>query len=116
MNMRRIFLAATMLALSTSLAFADDIMASRYGNTTITTDASGTQSKIHYNADGTFTGNQSGMDFKGTWKIDGGTICLTTNPALPNQPNPVCAPVSAHKVGDSWKAGPYTVTLVQGIQ
>ena|ERR1700733_10878194 len=114
--MRKIILATLALAFSTSLAFADDIMASRYGNTTISTDASGVQSKLYYNADGTFTGKQAGMDFKGIWKIDGATICLTTDPALPGQPNPLCVPVAAHKVGDSWTAGGRTVTLVQGIQ
>jgi hypothetical protein len=116
MKMRKIFLAAAALAFSASFALADDIMATRYGNTTITTDASGVQSKIYYNADGTFTGKQAGMDFKGTWKIDGSTICLGTDPALPGQPNPICVPVSAHKVGDSWTTGGRTVTLVQGIQ
>ncbi|MGD0143704.1 MAG: hypothetical protein ABSC92_11130 [Rhizomicrobium sp.] len=114
--MRKIFLAAALLAVSTTLAFADDIMASRYGNTTISTDASGVQSKLYYAADGTFTGTQAGTKFKGTWKIDGGNVCLTTDPALPGTPNPICLPVAAHKVGDTWSSGGRTVTLVQGIQ
>jgi hypothetical protein len=115
--MRTILLAAAVLMFSASLAFADDIMATRYGNTTISTDASGVQSKLYYSADGTFTGKQAGMNFKGTWKLDGsGNICLTTDPALPGQPNPLCVPVAAHKVGDSWTAGGRTITLVQGIQ
>lgn len=115
--MRRILLASALLALSTSFAFADDIMATRYGNTTITTDAQGTKTKLYYKADGTFTGMQGANAFKGTWKLDGnGHVCLTSDPVIPNQPNPLCAPVEAHKVGDSWTAGPFSVTLVQGIQ
>jgi hypothetical protein len=105
-------------ALFTTAAIADeDIMAGRYGNTTITTDANGVTSKIHYKADGTFDGTQGSAAFAGTWKLDGtGKICLTSNPAIPNTPNPVCTPIFAHKVGDSWTAGPYKISLVQGIQ
>jgi hypothetical protein len=114
--MRKILLAAAMLAVSSSFAFADDIMASRYGNTTITTDKSGLQSKIYYAADGTFTGKQADQSFNGTWKIDGATICLTFAQPIQGATNPTCVPVAAHKVGDSWAAGDRTVSLVQGIQ
>src|SRR5277367_6669922 len=112
--MRAILLGAAFAALTVGSAFAGDIMASRYGNTTITKDASGNESHLYYAADGTFTGKQGTAAFKGTWKIDGGTICLTAMPAIPNTPNPACAPVSAHAVGESWSAGPYTVSLVKG--
>jgi hypothetical protein len=115
--MRKVLIAAAALAFSTTFAFADDIMATRYGNTTITTDPSGTQTKIYYAADGSFTGKQAGLDFKGTWKLDGsGKVCLTTNPTLPGYPNPICSPVAQHNVGDTWKSGNFNVTLVQGVQ
>jgi opacity protein-like surface antigen len=114
--MRTMLLAAAFAALSVSAAYADDVMASRFGNTTITRDASGNESHIYYAADGTFTGKQGGTSFNGTWKINGGTICLTAATAIPNTPNPACVPVSAHKVGETWSAGPYSVSLVQGIQ
>jgi YD repeat-containing protein len=113
--MRSILIVAA-LALSVTAAHAGDVMASRYGNTTITTDASGVQTKLYYNADGTFTGKQGTFGFTGTWKLDGNTICLTFNPAPPGAPNPTCTPVSAHKVGDTWSGGGRTITLVQGIQ
>jgi hypothetical protein len=113
----RIIVLASALALASSAAFADDIMAPRYGNTIISKDAAGNENHIYYNADGTFTGKQGTAPFKGTWAIkDGNTICLTSNPAIPNTPNPVCVPVAAHKVGDTWTSGPYTVSLVAGIQ
>lgn len=114
--MRQLLLGIAVLAFSSSVALADDVMASRYGNTTVTTDASGVQSKIYYNADGTFTGKQADQGFNGTWKVDGGNICLTFAQPVPGAANPTCLPVAAHKVGDSWKAGDRTVSLVQGIQ
>jgi len=101
---------------ATAAAADDSVLASRFGNTTITRDAAGHESHIYYKADHTFTGKQGGTAFSGTWKIDGGTICLTAANPIPNTPNPACAPVSAHKVGDTWTAGPYTVSLVSGIQ
>jgi YD repeat-containing protein len=113
--MRSLLIAAA-FALTATAAYADDVMASRYGNTTITTDASGVQTKLYYNADGTFTGKQGAFSFSGTWKLDGSTICLTFNPAPPGAPNPTCTPVSAHKIGETWNGGGRTITLVQGIQ
>jgi hypothetical protein len=109
--------AALMLA---GPALADDsVLASRFGNTTITKDASGNETRLYYSADHTVKVKAGGKETNGTWKIDGGTICLTyANPAaLPaGTPNPTCVPVSEHKVGETWSAGPYTVTLVAGIQ
>jgi hypothetical protein len=103
--MRKIWIAAAALVLSTSFAFADDIMATRYGNTTITTQPNGVQVKLYYNADGTFTGKQGDQGFNGTWKLDGaGNICLNFAQPIQGTPNPTCVPVSAHKVGDSWSA------------
>jgi hypothetical protein len=97
-------------------ARADDIMASRLGNTTITTDASGLETHYYYSADGTVTGRIGETKFAGTWKIDGGQLCISTQPPQPGQPNPTCVPVSVHKVGDTWTANGRTVKLVQGIQ
>lgn len=115
--MRRFLIATAVLTLPATLAFADDIMASRYGNTTIATDANGVQTKIYYNADGTFTGKQGTASFNGTWKLDAsGTICLTFSAPVPGATNPTCAPASAHKIGDTWSAPGRTMTLVQGIQ
>jgi len=113
----RTILLATAFAFAVTAAIADDsVLASRFGNTTITKDANGTENRIYYAADHTFTGKQGANSFKGTWKIDGGTICLTADPAIPNTPNPACVPVSPHAVGDTWTAGPYTVSLVAGVQ
>lgn len=116
--MRAILFGAALAALSIVPAVADDaaIMAARFGNTTISKDAAGHENHIYYNADGTFGGHQGATPIKGTWKIDNGTICLNADPPIPNTPNPTCVPITQHKVGDSWTAGPFSVTLVAGQQ
>lgn len=115
----RIFLGAVAaLALSATAAMAgDEVMASRFGNTTITTDASGQSSKIYYEGDHSFTGEQGGQQLAGTWAVNGSQVCLTfTSDAPPGYPNPICTPVASHAVGETWQAGPFTVQLVEGHQ
>jgi hypothetical protein len=110
----RIFLACVgaVALVATAAVAADDIMASRYGNTTVIKDASGVTNKVHYKADGTLDGTQGGAAFTGTWKLDGkGKICVTAVPA-----GTLCTPVYPHKVGDTWTAGGYAISLVAGIQ
>jgi hypothetical protein len=110
--------------LMTGAAVADDsVLASRFGNTTIVTDTAGVQTKLHYNADHTFSAKVGDRTVNGTWKVDGGNVCLTyANAAnLPaTMPNPTCLPVVAHNVGDAWTTGEgamkRNVTLVKGIQ
>lgn len=115
--MRKILIAAAMLAVSSSFAFADDVMASRYGNTTITTDDKGVVTKLYYAAGGTFTGKQAAVDFNGTWTIGPpGTICLVFPQKVEGMTSPFCAPVVAHKVGDKWTAAGHSLSLAQGIQ
>jgi len=113
-------LAAIVLTASAVFA-ADDVMASRYGNTTVTTDAKGAVTKVYYKSDGTFTAKAGDQTTSGTWKVDGGKICLTYTGATPTgMANPACFPITAHKVGDKWTVGEgdnkRTVELVAGIQ
>jgi hypothetical protein len=116
--MRSMILAAAIAAMSVSYAYADDIMASRYGNTTMATDSKGVQTKIYYQADGTLTARQADRNFKATWKVDANNkLCLTFAGQAPNgMTNPFCVTVTAHKVGDTWKADDRTVMLMKGIQ
>jgi hypothetical protein len=114
--MRFSLLAAALLAVSGAKAQdQDDVMATRYGNTTVLTDAHGNVSYVYYNADHTFKASRGWFSVGGTWKVEGGTLCLTFDIPVPGLPNPDCNPVVPHKVGDSWKGGGSTVTLVQGI-
>ena len=115
--MRSIILAAAFAALTVSHAYADDVMASRYGNTTLATDSKGVQTKLYYQADGTLTARQGDMNYTATWKVASGQVCLTFKAAAPGgMTNPFCAQVVAHNVGDTWKSGDRTITLVKGIQ
>ena len=117
--MRLVLAASAALLLSAVAALADDdVMATRYGNTVVSKSASGLEVHMYYKADHSFTGKVIGVDFalKGTWKADGGNICLTYDPPPPGMTNPVCTLLEAHAVGDTWTSGDRTVTLVQGIQ
>lgn len=116
--MRVLLAAVAALTLSATAALAgEEVMASRFGNTTITSDASGASTKIYYEADHSFTGVQGDQQLAGTWAVKGSQVCLTfTSDAPPGYPNPICTPVAAHNVGDSWSSGPFTVQLVEGHQ
>ena len=116
--MRTTIIAALIIA-APSLALAqNDVMASRFGNTTVTHTDRGHEVHMYYKADHTFTGKvvDVGFDLKGTWAVNGATLCLTYNPPPPTVTNPVCQPVVAHKIGDTWTVGQNTATLVKGIQ
>jgi len=114
--MRRVLAAAAALSLLAGSAVAgDEVMASRYGNTVITTDASGMSSTIYYEPDHSFSGQQGDQSLSGSWEVKGSSICLTfTSAPPPGYPNPICTPVQAHAVGDSWTSGPFTVQIVEG--
>lgn len=117
--MRAIILGAAALLASTSLAFADDMMAGLYGNTIIAKNAM-SEIHMHYKADHTFDGNgtsmMGSMALKGTWALDDkGTLCRTYETPPPGVTNPLCTPWTAHKVGDSWTMNGRTITLAPGI-
>ena len=124
--MRRILIAASVFTLAAIPALAaDDIMAGFYGNTAI---ASGgmIESHTHYRADHTFDVSATAMgqsfDSKGTWQLDDqGQLCRTFETPPPGMTNPNCAPMAAHKVGDTWtvttpSGATRTITLKAGIE
>jgi hypothetical protein len=105
--MKTTMLAAAAAILLTASAFAgDDVMATRFGNTTKVTYANGMVVKVWYNADHSFTGEANGNAIAGTWKIEGDKICVTTTTgAVANMPATQCNPVVARKVGETWTLG-----------
>jgi len=124
--MRRLLIAAPIAALCATPAFAaGDVMASTYGNTVVSTGGM-TEVHTHYRADHSFdmVGSRMGFSrtFKGTWALDGkGNLCRTFDgDAPPDTANPLCTPVAAHKIGDTWavqaNGETRTVTLKAGIQ
>jgi hypothetical protein len=116
--MRTTLLAAAIAAMFVTTAHADDIMMSRYGNTTMVTDAKGVQTRLYYQAGGSPTGKQGSMNFEGTWKVDASNrLCLTFKQPVQGFTNPTCVAVTAHKIGDSWQsANGDRVMLVKGVQ
>lgn len=125
--MHRVLLAAPLLAVSFAPALAGDaVMAGYFGNTVVSTGGI-LNANTRYHADHTFsvTGSGFGMTrtFVGTWAIDGsGQICRSfageTPPGLPT--TPLCTPIEAHKLGDSWTATrdgtTRTMTMKAGLQ
>ena len=117
--LRRVVLS---LAFATAAAFqgvaSDDVMAGFYGNTAV---ATGGMADTHtaYSPDHTFVMKvpSFGVEFKGTWVVDASsTLCRTFESPPPGVTNPLCSPIAAHKVGDTWSIEGRTVTLVKGIQ
>jgi hypothetical protein len=104
-----------------SASAGDDVMSGYYGNTAIST---GGKAELHtvYNADHTFVMKVPayGMEFKGTWALTGATLCRTYESPPPGVTNPLCTPIEAHKVGDTWTldadGNTRTITLVKGVQ
>jgi len=119
----RMFFAALSLVALAAPAFAagdDDIMSTRYGNTTLVHELLGT-SHIYYKQDHTFTGGNWILDVSGKWDIsdtkDGKKqICLHYDSTPPGHPNPECDLVAFHKIGDKWTLNGRNFELVQGIQ
>jgi hypothetical protein len=113
--------AAAVILLAGAAMADDSLLASRFGNTTIATSADGTVVKLYYSADHTFTGKFGNQNASGTWALNGNTVCLTYTTPLPQgMTNPVCVPITAHAVGDTWSVGEgaqkRTMSLVKGIQ
>lgn len=115
MRMTAGFVLAFALSATAAMA-ADDIMAPRFGNTIVVTNANGGKSTICYNADYTFKASNGLISINGTWKLDNGKLCRTYNFTIPGRANPECDPVTPHKVGDTWTSGENTFSLVKGIQ
>lgn len=113
------YLIAAALALSAGLAHADDIMAGFYGNTVASTGGM-IETHTYYKADHSFTMKARGAEFAGTWALDGANLCRTFAAPPPGLPNPLCTPIAAHRVGDTWtittNGATRTVTLLAGIQ
>lgn len=115
--------ASTLLALPALAGPTEtaDLMAGYYGNTAIST---GGLAEVHifYNQDHTFVMNVPAyaLRFKGTWALNGATLCFNYDVPPPGVTNPDCGPIAAHKVGDTWTEnaddGQRKLTLVAGVQ
>lgn len=103
--MKRILTAVAVAAFSASLAMAaDDPLASRYGNTTVVTNAKGEVTKLTYNKDGTMAIVQpDGSKITGKWAVKDGKLCITPDGG-PVAGKEQCNPFDpSKKAGDSWE-------------
>jgi hypothetical protein len=102
--MKRILIAAAVLAVSSTAAFAD-AFANFYDNTVTITYPDGTVVKGYVNKDKTWERHlPDGKVVKGTFeeKADGNVCFTQTDPAPAADAKPACAKVDDHKPGDSW--------------
>jgi hypothetical protein len=118
--MRNLWLAFAAASLAASPALAEDsLMASRFGNTEHVETSLG-HANMYFAPDHTFTGKASALLFslplKGTWKLDGSTLCLNYESPPPGESNPSCSTITSHAIGDTWDSKGRTVTLLKGIQ
>jgi len=101
--MKRILIAAAVLAVSSTAAFAD-AFTNYYGNTVTITYPDGTVVKAYVNKDKTWERHTAdGKAVKGTFEEKEGKVCFTqTDPAPAADAAPACLAVDDHKPGDSW--------------
>jgi hypothetical protein len=112
-------LIAVLVCLASPAIAAEDVMSTRYGNTTVAIDVHGAESRTWYNADHTFASTQGGVQLKGTWSLEGNTLCRHYDVAPPGAPNPYCFPADKlRRVGERWTVGEgerkMSLTLVEG--
>lgn len=85
-------------ALTAGAAFADT-MENAYANTIVVTNADGSQTRYHFNADGSFMAHTAdGQHLTGSYAVEGDQICLT-----PEGGERACTGYVGDKnVGDTW--------------
>lgn len=98
-----VLLAATAMSCAALVATAaDDPMAITFANTVESADEAGAVTKVMYNADNTYSVVlPSGATAKGTWKVDGGQLCVNRTDPPPGVN--FCMPIESipSKVGES---------------
>lgn len=117
--MRLLFTLAAFAIAAMPARAGDEALANYFGNTAVAKGGPA-DTYTHYNANHTFDLKVPayGVTFTGTWEIQGNTVCRTFDIPPPGISNPLCTPVEAHAVGDTWAAEnagqKLTVTLIKG--
>lgn len=100
--MKRFVLGVAAAVALSSAAYAD-VMANRYGNTVVITDAKGAVTKLMYDQDGKMAVVMpDGAKGTGKWALKDGKLCITADQG-PTAGKEQCNPVVDHKVGDEWE-------------
>lgn len=114
---KRIFAGAGVVAMALAVAAPASAasMAARFGNTMLGKRPDGTVLKLYYNKDHTFSGeitpggSPQTFEAKGTWRLKGKDLCVTSTGPDGKPGKEVCTPLKGDKVGDKWQ------TTVQGL-
>ena len=106
------FVLAGALALAATAAYADDPMATTYGNTVVTkNNKTSAMGQLFFNADGSYMAKGTdptgkAVEYPGKWEVkdNGATLCLTPQlpPDTPNPPPSSCSPLTVHPIGEHW--------------
>lgn len=109
----RVLLVAAVVVSAAGPAWAAS-MEPRFGNTMLGTRPDGTVLKLYYNKDHSFSGeiqpagSPQAFETRGTWRLDGGKLCVTPMGPDGQAGAESCAVLKGDKVGDKWQ------TTVQG--
>src|SRR5262249_39256038 len=114
--MKKFAVALALGMMAAGAAFAQPMMQNAFGNTIVVTEPSGAVVRYHFNADNTFDlVAPNGQTVAGTYRVDGGQICLT-----PSGGQEACTEYVGDKnVGDTWQqratdGNTITITLQAG--
>ncbi len=91
--------------------------AARVGNTVVAKDPDGTETRLYWRPDHSFSATRPGWKTEGTWAVKGSSLFLHYNIARPGMgTDEEMKNATPRKVGDSWGMADRKVTLVEGEQ
>jgi hypothetical protein len=116
-NGRRITLVKGMAMADTPEVLAALAAASRVGNTVVAKDPDGTETRIFWRPNHTFSATRPGWKTDGSWLVRGSELCLHYDVALPDMGSDECMTnAGPRQVGEIWGMADRKVTLVEGEQ
>ena len=91
--------------------------ASRVGNTVVAKDPDGTETRLYWRADHSFSATRPNWKTEGTWAVKGSSLFLHYNIARPGMgTDEEMKNATPRKVGEVWGMADRSVTLVEGEQ
>lgn len=91
--------------------------ASRVGNTVVAKDPDGTETRLYWRPDHTFSATRPGWKSEGTWRVEGSSLLLhydVPRPAMGRDEEMKNA--TPRRLGETWGMADRQVTLVAGEQ
>jgi len=114
---RRVTLVTGLVKDDTPEVLAALAAASRVGNTVVAKDPDGTETRLYWRPDHTFSATRPGWRTEGTWAVKGSSLFLHYNVARPHMgSDEEMKNATPRKVGDVWGMADRKVTLVAGEQ